>query len=75
MEELEKVQGKLTKVDLRDTKTGDEEEIIDGKEEAEEADESLAEATTGRSIAELEAENSPRSTPHRIGKSGLRSEN
>ena len=56
MEELEKVQGKLTKVDLRNTKTGDEEEIIDGKEEAEQADESLAQATTGRSIADLEAE-------------------
>ena len=55
-EELETAQAELTGVDIRDTKTGDEEEIVDGKEEAEQADENLAQATTGRSIADLEAE-------------------
>ena len=56
LEGLETAQAELTGIDIRNTKTGDEEEIIDGKEEAEQVDESLAEATTGRSIAELEAE-------------------
>ena len=55
-EELETAQAELADVDIRDTKTGDEEEIVDGKEEAEEADENLAQATTSRSIADLEAE-------------------
>ncbi len=54
--DLEKAQGELTDIDIRDTKTGDEEEIIDGKEEAEQIDESLAEATTARSMADLEEE-------------------
>ena len=53
---METAQAELTGIDIRDTKTGDEEEIIDGKEEAEQADENLAQATTGRSIADLEAE-------------------
>ena len=56
LEGLETAQAELTDIDIRDTKTGDEEEIIDGKEEAEQADENLAQATTGRSIADLEAE-------------------
>ena len=56
LEDLEKAQGELTNIDIRDTKTGDEEEIINGKEEAEQVDESLAEATTSRSIPDLEAE-------------------
>lgn len=56
LEGLEAAQAELTGIDIRNTKTGDEEEIIDGKEEAEEADESLAQATTGRSITDLEAE-------------------
>ena len=56
LERLETAQAELTGIDIRDTKTGDEEEIIDGREESEHADESLAEATTGRSIADLEAE-------------------
>ena len=55
-EGLETAQAELTGIDIRDTKTGDEEDIIDGREESEHADESLAEATTGRSIADLEAE-------------------
>ena len=56
LEELETAQAELTEIDIRDTKTGDEEEIIGGQEEAEQADENLAEATTSRSIVELEAE-------------------
>ena len=56
LEGLKNAQAELRGIDIRDTKTGDEEEIVDGQEEAEQADESLAEATTGRSIAELETE-------------------
>ena len=56
LEGLETAQAELRGIDIRDTKTGDEEEIVDGQEEAEQADENLAEATTSRSIAELEAE-------------------
>ena len=55
-ERLEKAQGEITGIDIRETKTGDEEEIIDGQEEAEQVDESLAQATTARSIADLETE-------------------
>lgn len=55
-EGLENAQAELKDIDIRDTKTGDEEEIVDGQEEAEQADESLAEATTSRSIADLETE-------------------
>ncbi len=55
-EELEKAQAKLSDVDIREEKTGDEEETIDGKEEAEQADEDLERATAARSIAELETE-------------------
>ena len=56
LEELEKAQGELTGIDIRAEKTGDEEEVIDGQEEAEHIDESLAQATTARSIENLEAE-------------------
>ena len=53
---LEKEQGELTGIDIRAEKTGDEEDIIDGQEEAEQVDAELAQATTARSIADLEAE-------------------
>ncbi len=55
-EELEKVQAKLSDVDIREEKTGDEEEAVDGKEEAEQVDEDLERATAARSITELETE-------------------
>ncbi len=55
-EGLKTEQAELTDIDIRDIKTGDEEESVDGKEEAEHADENLAQATTARSIADLEAE-------------------
>ena len=55
-EQLENEQAKLKDIDLREEKTGDEEEIIDGKEEAEQVDEDLEHATAARSIVELEAE-------------------
>ena len=53
---LEKEQGELTGIDIRAEKTGDEEDIIDGQEEAEQVEAELAQATTARSIADLEAE-------------------
>ena len=43
-EGLEKAQQELSDTDIRDEKTGDEEEIIDGKEEAEQIDEDLERA-------------------------------
>ena len=55
-EGLEKAQRELSDIDIRDEKTGDEEEIIDGKEEAEQVDENLEHATAARSLAELETE-------------------
>ena len=55
-EELEKAQTKLSDIDIRDEKTGDEEESVDGKEEAERVDEDLERATAARSTVELEAE-------------------
>lgn len=55
-EQLENEQAKLKDVDIRDEKTGDEEEIVDGKEEAEQVDEDLERATAARSITELETE-------------------
>ena len=54
--QLEKEQTELSDTDIREEKTGDEEEIIDGKEEAEQVDEDLERATAVRSIAELETE-------------------
>ena len=53
---LEKEQGELTGIDIRAEKTGDEEDVIDGQEEAEQVEAELAQATTARSIADLEAE-------------------
>ena len=55
-EELEKAQAKLSDIDIRDQKTGDEEESIGGKEEAEQVDEELERATAARSTIELETE-------------------
>ena len=53
---LEKAQAKLSGIDIRAEKTGDEEESVDGKEEAEQIDEDLERATAARSISELESE-------------------
>ena len=53
---LEKAQAKLSGIDIRAEKTGDEEESVDGKEEAEQIDEDLERATAARSISELEGE-------------------
>ena len=55
-DELEKAQASLPGIDIRAEKTGDEEEIVDGKEEAEQVDEDLERATAARSINELESE-------------------
>jgi len=55
-EQLENEQAKLKDVDIREEKTGDEEESVDGKEEAEQVDEDLERATAARSIVELAAE-------------------
>ncbi|MDE0324952.1 MAG: helicase-related protein [Candidatus Poribacteria bacterium] len=55
-EQLENEQARLKDVDIREEKTGDEEEIVDGKEEAEQVDEDLELATAARSIVELETE-------------------
>ena len=53
---LEEAQAKLSDIDIRDEKTGDEEEVIDGKEESEQVDENLERATAARSITELKTE-------------------
>ncbi|MDE0636958.1 MAG: helicase-related protein [Candidatus Poribacteria bacterium] len=53
---LERAQSNLSGIDIRDKKTGDEEESVDGKEEAEQVDEDLEQATAARSINELESE-------------------
>ncbi len=55
-DELEKAQAQLSNIDIRDEKTGDEEESVDGKEEAEQVDEDLEQATAARSINDLESE-------------------
>ena len=55
-EGLERTQAELSDVDFREEKTGDEEEFVGGKEEAEKVDEDLERATASRSIAELETE-------------------
>ena len=55
-EGLEKAQAELSDVDVREEKTGDEEEVIDGNEEAEQIDKNLERATASRSITELETE-------------------
>ena len=54
--QLEKTQQELSDIDIRAEKTGDEEEIIDGKEESERGDENLERATAARSTGELETE-------------------
>ena len=56
LESLDERQAKIPTIDVRAEKTGDEEEIIDGNEEAEQIDDELAEATSARSIEDLEAE-------------------
>ena len=56
VEQLENEQAKLKDVDIREEKTGDEEETVDGKEEAEHVDEDFERATAARSIVELETE-------------------
>ncbi len=55
-DEFEKAQSDLIRVDIRDEKTGDEEESVDGKEEAEQVDEDLEYATAARSVNDLESE-------------------
>lgn len=51
-----KVQTELPDSDIRDEKTGDEEEAFEGQEEAERVDAQLAAATTARSAADLAEE-------------------
>lgn len=51
-----KVQTDLPDSDIRDEKTGDEEEAFEGQEEAERVDAQLAAATTARSAADLAEE-------------------
>ena len=55
-EDLERAQAALSDVDIRAEKTGDEEETINGQEEAERVDEELERATAARSIVQLEVE-------------------
>ena len=55
-EGLERTQTELSDVDIREEKTGDEEEFVEGKEEAEKIDEDLERATASRSVGELETE-------------------
>ncbi len=55
-EEFEARQQQLPQVDVRDTKTGDEEEIEDGLEESERNDEEIVAATDAVSPDELQAE-------------------
>jgi len=55
-EELEARQSRLPARDVRDLKTGDEEEIEDGLEEAERQDEEVVGATDAHTLAELRAE-------------------
>jgi len=56
LEELEARQFTLPARDVRDTKTGDEEETQDGREESERQDEEVASATDARTLAELRSE-------------------
>ena len=55
-EALDERQAELPSVDVREDKTGDEEEIVDGQEESERMDEDLSQATSARSIEDLEEE-------------------
>ena len=56
LETWEERQSKLPTADVRDDKTGDEEEIINGQEESERMDEDLSQATSAGSIEDLEEE-------------------
>ena len=55
-EELEARQSRLPARDVRDVKTGDEEEVEDGFEESERQDEEVAGATDAHTLAELRSE-------------------
>ena len=55
-EELAARQSRLPTADVRDTKTGDEEEIADEQEESERQDEDLSGATDARTLSELRIE-------------------
>lgn len=55
-EELAARQSRLPTADVRDTKTGDEEEIADEQEESERQDEDLSGATDARTLTELRIE-------------------
>ncbi len=55
-EELAARQSRLPTADVRDTKTGDEEETTDEQEESERQDEDLTGATDARTLAELRIE-------------------
>ena len=55
-EQLANEQTELKDVDIREEKTGDEEEAVNGKEEAEHVDEDFESATAASSIGELETE-------------------
>ena len=55
-ETLDERQAELPSVDVREDKTGDEEEIIYGQEESERMDEDLSQATSARSVEDLEEE-------------------
>ncbi|MBM4458394.1 MAG: DUF3883 domain-containing protein [Chloroflexi bacterium] len=55
-EELAARQSRLPTADVRDTKTGDEEEITDEQEESERQDEDLSGATDARTLGELRIE-------------------
>ena len=55
-EALDERQAELPSVDVREYKTGDEEEIIDEQEESERMDEELSQATSARSIEDLDEE-------------------
>jgi superfamily II DNA or RNA helicase len=55
-DELERRQQSLPTKSVRDTKTGDEEESVDGREESEQEDEAIAGATDARTLNELIAE-------------------
>lgn len=54
--DLEQRQQELPTEDIRDTKTGDEEEIEAGQEESERQDEAIIAATAARNLAELRRE-------------------
>ena len=69
-----KVQTELPDSDIRDEKTGDEEEAFEGQEEAERVDERLAAGDNSAFAAGFGRRNSPRSGTHRIGKGSLRAE-